>query len=130
MATPDPPGLERAPHGNLPRTVAILLAAGASRRMGGANKLLLPVGDEPMIRRLARTLLASRATSVTVVTGHEAERVAAALEGLSVRRVHNPHHADGQMTSVRAGCSRPRPRTATWSVPAISRPCARPRSTI
>ena len=103
MATPDPPCLERAPHGNLPRIAAILLAAGASRRMGGANKLLLPVGDEPMIRRLARTLLASRATSVTVVTGHEAERVAAALEGLPVRRVHNPHHADGQMTSVRAG---------------------------
>jgi molybdenum cofactor cytidylyltransferase len=56
-----------------------------------------------MIRRAARTLLASRATSVTVVTGHEAERIAGALEGLAVRLVLNERHADGQMTSVRAG---------------------------
>ncbi len=85
------------------RVAAVLLAAGSSRRMNGANKLLLPVAGEPMIRRMARTLLASRVTSVTVVTGHEAERVAAALEGLPVRLVRNERHADGQMTSVRSG---------------------------
>lgn len=86
-----------------PRIAAILLAAGSSRRMGGANKLLLPVAGQPMIRRVARTLLASRATSVTVVTGHDAGRIARALESLAVRLVLNECHADGQMTSVRAG---------------------------
>lgn len=86
-----------------PRIAAILLAAGASRRMGRGNKLLLPIEGEPMIRRAARTLLASRSASVTVVTGHEAALIEAALEGLAVHLVHNPRHADGQMTSVRAG---------------------------
>ncbi len=104
MAIADRAPLERPPPvTSAPRIAAILLAAGASRRMGGANKLLLPVAGEPMIRRLARTLLASLATSVTVVTGHEAERIEAALEGLAVRLIHNERHADGQMTSVRAG---------------------------
>ena len=32
----------------------ILLAAGESRRMGEANKLLLPVGGEPLVRRTAQ----------------------------------------------------------------------------
>jgi molybdenum cofactor cytidylyltransferase len=82
---------------------AILLAAGASRRMGATNKLLLPVDGEPMIRRSARTLLASRVASVTVVTGHQAARIEATLEGLDVRLIRNPRHAEGQMTSVRRG---------------------------
>jgi molybdenum cofactor cytidylyltransferase len=109
MAVADRDVVERTPPmsepstDNVPRIAAILLAAGASRRMGGANKLLLPVADEPMIRRVARMLLASLAVSVTVVTGHEAARIAGALDGLAVRLVHNEHHADGQMTSVRAG---------------------------
>ena len=109
MAVGEPDPLGRTPPtsepstDNVPRIAAILLAAGASRRMGGANKLLLPVADEPMIRRVARTLLASLAVSVTVVTGHEAARIAGALDGQAVCLVHNEHHADGQMTSVRAG---------------------------
>jgi molybdenum cofactor cytidylyltransferase len=89
--------------GDSHRIAAILLAAGASRRMGADNKLLLPIAGEAMIRRAARTLLASCATSVTVVTGHEASRIEAALEGLAVHLVHNARHDDGQMTSVRAG---------------------------
>ena len=109
MAITDPDVLGRTPPisepstDNVPRIAAILLAAGASRRMEGVNKLLLPVGDAPMIRRVARTLLASRAVSVTLVTGHEAERIADALAGLALRLVHNARHADGQMTSVRTG---------------------------
>ena len=86
-----------------PDIAAILLAAGASRRMGADNKLLLPIEGEPMIRRAARTLLASCATSVTVVTGHEAPQIEEALEGLAVHLAHNARHKDGQMTSVRTG---------------------------
>jgi molybdenum cofactor cytidylyltransferase len=47
--------------------------------------------------------LASRASPVIVVTGHERERVEAALEGLPVRLVYNPDYADGLGTSLRAG---------------------------
>jgi molybdenum cofactor cytidylyltransferase len=40
---------------------------------------------------------------VIVVTGHQRERVEAALEGLDVRRVHNPDFAEGLSTSLKAG---------------------------
>ncbi|MCC7059792.1 MAG: NTP transferase domain-containing protein, partial [Burkholderiaceae bacterium] len=35
---------------------AVLLAAGRSSRMGGPNKLLIPVEGEPMVRRALRAL--------------------------------------------------------------------------
>lgn len=44
---------ERKPPGA--RTTAILLAAGQSTRMGAHNKLLLDVGGQPMVRRVAET---------------------------------------------------------------------------
>ena len=37
-----------------------------------------------------------------VVTGHQRERVQAALAGLSVTCVHNPHYADGLGTSLKS----------------------------
>ena len=52
--------------------------------MGALNKLLIEVDGEPMVRRVAAAALASRAAPVVVVTGHEAERVRAALDGLDV----------------------------------------------
>jgi len=83
--------------------VAILLAAGRSQRMGARNKLLLEVSGEPMVRRAAETLLASRVGEVIAVLGHDHERVAEALAGLPLRTVVNRDHAQGQMSSVRAG---------------------------
>jgi molybdenum cofactor cytidylyltransferase len=40
---------------------------------------------------------------VIVVTGHQRERVEAALEGLPVEFVHNPEFADGLGTSLKTG---------------------------
>jgi molybdenum cofactor cytidylyltransferase len=40
---------------------------------------------------------------VIVVTGHQRDKVEAALDGLPVQRVHNPDFADGLSTSLRAG---------------------------
>jgi molybdenum cofactor cytidylyltransferase len=82
---------------------AIVLAAGRSTRMGGANKLVAEIGGKPLVRIAAEEALASRAKPVIVVTGHERERVEAALAGLPVRLVHNPDFADGLATSVRTG---------------------------
>lgn len=64
-------------------TGAIVLAAGASRRMG-SNKLLLAIEGEPMVRRTVRRALDAGCAPVVVVTGHEADRVKAALVGLEV----------------------------------------------
>ncbi len=84
---------------------AVLLAAGRSTRMRGSNKLLAEIGGKALVRIAAEQALASKAKPVIVVTGHERERVEAALKGLPVRLVHNPDFAEGLGTSVRAGIS-------------------------
>jgi molybdenum cofactor cytidylyltransferase len=82
---------------------AIVLAAGRSTRMGGPNKLLAEIGGRPLVRIVAEQALASRASPVIVVTGHERARVEAALAGLRVRFAHNPDFAAGLSTSLKAG---------------------------
>ena len=86
-----------------PRVAALVLAAGLSRRMGGANKLVATIAGKPLVRTAVEAALASRAASVTVVTGHKAGEVEAALAGLDVGLAHNPDYADGLSTSLRAG---------------------------
>ena len=86
-----------------PKIAAILLAAGRSRRMGRVNKLLEDIYGIPMVARVADALRASRADPVIAVTGHEAERVGAALRKHGFVRVHNPDYADGLSTSLVAG---------------------------
>ena len=82
---------------------AIVLAAGRSTRMGGPNKLLEEIRGKPLVRIAAEQALASRAAPVIVVTGHEHERVAAALKDLPVKLVHNPDFASGLGGSLKAG---------------------------
>jgi molybdenum cofactor cytidylyltransferase len=82
---------------------AVVLAAGRSTRMGGPNKLVAEIAGKPLVRIAAEQALASRAKPVIVVTGHERDRVEAALAGLPVRLVHNPDFAQGLGTSVKAG---------------------------
>jgi molybdenum cofactor cytidylyltransferase len=86
-----------------PKIGAIVLAAGASTRMGETNKLLANVGGIPMVVRAAEAAIHSRAAPVVVVTGHEAERVAKALDNIDVRIAKNPNFAQGMSTSLRAG---------------------------
>ncbi|PLX37753.1 MAG: 4-diphosphocytidyl-2C-methyl-D-erythritol kinase [Hyphomicrobiales bacterium] len=86
-----------------PKVAALVLAAGQSRRMGAANKLASTIGGKPMVRIAAEAALASAATSVTVVTGHEPETVHAALADLDVAFAHNPDFADGLSTSLATG---------------------------
>jgi molybdenum cofactor cytidylyltransferase len=82
---------------------AVVLAAGRSSRMGGPNKLLAEIGSRPLVRIVVDAALASRARPVIVVTGHQRERVEAALAGLPIKFVRNPHYADGLGTSLKAG---------------------------
>jgi molybdenum cofactor cytidylyltransferase len=82
---------------------AVVLAAGRSTRMRGPNKLIAELGGKPLVRIVVEQALASRASPVIVVTGHDRERVEAALSGLTVRLVHNADFAAGLGTSLRAG---------------------------
>ena len=83
----------------------LLLAAGQSRRMGPANKMLVEVDGAPMVLHAARALLTSGASPVVVVLGHEPEAVEDALAGLDVTFIRNPDYADGLSTSLKAGLS-------------------------
>jgi molybdenum cofactor cytidylyltransferase len=85
------------------RTEPRVLAAGRSTRMGAVNKMLAEIGGKPLVRIAAEQALASRAAPVIVVTGHEREKVEAALAGLAVRFTHNPDYADGLGASLKAG---------------------------
>jgi molybdenum cofactor cytidylyltransferase len=82
---------------------AVVLAAGRSSRMGGPNKLLAEIGGRPLVRIVVEAALASQARPVIVVTGHQRERVEAALGGLPVRFVHNQRFADGLGISLKTG---------------------------
>ncbi len=93
------------------RVSAVLLAAGESRRMGSDNKLMLPVGGVPLLRRSVLTLLASKLHEVVVVLGHEAEKAHALIRDLGVNVVYNRNYQEGQMSSVHCG------------IEALVRPC-------
>ena len=82
---------------------AIILAAGRSTRMGGPNKLLAELGGKKLVRIVTEQALASRASGVIVVTGHQAAEVEKSLQGLKVKFVRNPDFAAGLASSVKSG---------------------------
>lgn len=89
-------GVETDVHG-------LLLAAGTSSRFGEANKLLAEVEGEAIVRRAAESLLDASLAGVTVVLGHEAERVRATLDGLDLSFVRAETYTEGQGHSLARG---------------------------
>jgi molybdenum cofactor cytidylyltransferase len=85
------------------RIAAIVLAAGQSRRMGNANKLLMKIDNFPMIGLVAKTLNESCLDVINVVTGFEAEQIKDALSDYGVRFIDNPDYEQGLSTSLVAG---------------------------
>ena len=83
------------------RVAGIVLAAGASRRMG-RNKMLLELEGESLVRRAARRALAAGLSPVVVVLGHEADRARAALADLAVLIALNPDFAGPTSGSLHA----------------------------
>jgi molybdenum cofactor cytidylyltransferase len=80
----------------------ILLAAGASTRMG-RPKQLLTVAGQPLLRRVAETALAAPVAPVIVVLGAGAATIAPCLAGLAVRTVINPRWPEGMGASLGCG---------------------------
>lgn len=79
----------------------VLLAAGEGQRYGDI-KQLASIEGEPMVRRAARTALATGATVVVVVGAHAAP-VRAVLEDLPLHLVHHHHWQQGMGSSLAAG---------------------------
>jgi molybdenum cofactor cytidylyltransferase len=79
---------------------AVVLAAGASTRMG-TQKLLLPVGGEPLVRRAVKAVCDAGFDEVLTVLGSEHDAVRSALDGLPIRYAHNPNFLSGMGGSFR-----------------------------
>ncbi len=80
----------------------LLLAAGSSSRMRGADKMLEPVAGEPVLRRQARTALGAAGPVLVAVPPGRPPRMQA-LEGLDVIRVEVADADAGMAASIRAG---------------------------
>jgi molybdenum cofactor cytidylyltransferase len=85
------------------RVAAVLLAAGSSERFGRENKLLAEICGEPLLRRVARVVIAAGLSDVVVVTGHQSECCRGVLKGLAIRYVHNTDWPYGMGKSIAAG---------------------------
>jgi molybdenum cofactor cytidylyltransferase len=91
---------------------AIILAAGTGSRFGG-GKLLAAWNGGVLLEAALAAAFAAPARTVTVVTGSEADRVAAAAQAYAgrmgqagrLRIVHAPDYPEGMGASLRAGAA-------------------------
>lgn len=82
---------------------AILLAAGASTRMG-RPKALLPAGDRTFVRAILETLRDGGVSDIAVVVRPGQRDVGAEIEAAGLgRAVTNPRPDEGQLSSLLAG---------------------------
>lgn len=83
-------------------TAAVILAAGASTRLG-EPKQLVRLGGETLLERAVRVAREAGCEPVVVVLGAEAERVLAACDLRDARVVRNEQWREGMASSVHAG---------------------------
>jgi molybdenum cofactor cytidylyltransferase len=84
------------------RSAGLVLAAGASTRMG-SPKQLLELDGRPLLEFVVTRVNASSLDVVFVVLGAAAERIRAAVDFGRARVVVNQDHATGMSSSLRAG---------------------------
>ena len=89
-------------HESPPVHAAILLAAGASTRLGTA-KQLIEVDGVSLLRRAAEALLATSPHVLVVVLGHDPAALQARIADLPLQCVVAHGHAEGLAASLRAG---------------------------
>src|ERR1700733_1495946 len=82
--------------------VAIILAAGGSRRMG-QPKQLLPFGDKTMLECVIDAFQTPRVDEIRVVLGYKANEIAAKIAHTSCKIVKNDRYPLGMFTSMQAG---------------------------
>jgi molybdenum cofactor cytidylyltransferase len=89
------------------KAVALLLAAGASERMG-RSKPLLPWGERPLVAHQVAEIQRSRLAECVVVLGREAQAVEpwvrpGILPGWKAHAIVNPRPEEGRSSSIRTG---------------------------
>ena len=80
----------------------LLLAAGASTRMG-RPKQLLPYHGRTLLRHAAETAVASGCATIVLVTGALHHELLAEIADLPILAVHNPAWETGMASSIRTG---------------------------
>ena len=80
----------------------LLLAAGASTRMG-RPKQLLPYRGRTLLRHAAETAVVAGCAPIVLVTGALHDELLAEIVGLPILAVHNPDWETGMASSIRAG---------------------------
>lgn len=80
----------------------IILAAGASTRMG-TTKQLMPFGNTTLLGRVVRHAKVSLLHEVVVVLGHDVVRIMRGVDLSGTRTVWNPDYLKGQSTSLKKG---------------------------
>jgi len=80
----------------------LLLAAGASTRMG-RPKQLLPWQGRTLLRHAAETAVASGCAPIVLVTGALHEELVAEVAGLPVQAVRNENWESGMASSIQVG---------------------------
>ncbi|MGD1018837.1 MAG: nucleotidyltransferase family protein [Verrucomicrobiia bacterium] len=102
--------------------VAIILAAGESRRMGQPKQLLL-FGGTTMIECVIDALQSPRVDEIRVVLGYKADEIAAKIAHTHCKIVRNERYQQGMFTSMQAGL-RDLPKGAKMVMLAV---CDQPR---
>ncbi|HUJ71643.1 MAG TPA: nucleotidyltransferase family protein [Verrucomicrobiae bacterium] len=82
--------------------VAIILAAGESRRMG-LPKQLLPFGGKTMLECVVDAFQTPRVNEIRVVLGYKADEIAAKIAHTPCKIMKNERYAQGMFTSIQAG---------------------------
>jgi len=84
------------------RCAAVLLAAGASTRLG-QPKQLIHIDGESLLRRTARLALEAGCSPVHIVLGYEADTMRSELANMPVNIVVNQNWIEGMGASLRSG---------------------------
>jgi len=84
------------------RVAAIVLAAGASRRLGQPKQLLIHEG-EPLLQRAVRLTLEAGALPVFVVLGANSDAIHAAIDWKNSLQIFNEDWKKGIATSIHKG---------------------------
>jgi molybdenum cofactor cytidylyltransferase len=93
----------------------VVLAAGLSTRFG-RNKLVEPVDGIPMVARVVKAGQDAGLKNTVVVTGHDRDKVLAALSSFKLEEVFNEEYVKGMSTSIRAGVAHVREKARAVAI--------------
>jgi len=85
------------------KIAGIFLTAGSSKRMGKANKLLLPYNNTTLVHYTYSQFKQSKIEEHIVVTGYQHQQIKNALAAEKPNFVHNVNYATGMTSSIQTG---------------------------